>query len=123
MSTLEERKNELEEYANLPHIKEPLSYLIKERPEGEKPTLQDGKKLHSAILWNPNNVVRGPLPHQRGDDPHSGVDHPLLGIQSPDYQASVDNFLNKPSFEEFGKIPRPQSANYAARQVLVSFAA
>jgi len=136
---LEQRRQVLEEYVNQPHIHKPLSSLIRDRPAGNP-----GVKFHSSILWNPNNLVRGPKSSTRSDDPHYGkpqpkpvdpirVDQALLDMQSQSYQESVDSFINVTkvkqlhpqgqlnqslqALKEFGNIPKPDSATYAAKKI------
>jgi len=122
---LEDRKAQLEEYVNLPHIQKPLSGLVT-ATEQRQNLPDDGKKLHSAVLWNPHNVVRGPKPTARGDDPHQlprplnappiRVDEALLSTQSAPYAKEVDNYLNDPSLKTFGALPKPASATYYAHE-------
>lgn len=135
-------KEQLEEYVNLPHIHKPLSSIIEERPAGQPPSTQDGKKLHASILWNPNVLASGPQ-DARGDDPDKKrppvnsqpirVDKPLLDIQSEEYKATIDNYLNQTqlnqppnpdpakALKEFGKISKPTTTTYVAQQVFISF--
>ncbi|CAF0762503.1 unnamed protein product [Brachionus calyciflorus] len=79
-----EGKKELEDYLNLPHIK---NVIVKN--EMLNKTENHGEVIHSAISWNPDNIVKGPKTRLRFEDPKSDTDNEILKNQTDKFQDAV----------------------------------
>lgn len=104
---IEDQKQKLESYLNLPHIKQPIldNNLVNNNPG---PDDNHGRVIHAAISNNPHNLVHGPKHELRGDDPESGKDNEILNAQPENYQAAYKTYdgNDNKTLEDFGKLPR-----------------
>ncbi|CAG0905433.1 unnamed protein product, partial [Darwinula stevensoni] len=65
-----------------------------------------GTFLHAAISWNPNNLVRGPLPEFRANDPKSDIDKEIGNLQTQEHQDAVKQFDTAPSTEKLDRLAK-----------------
>ncbi len=94
----------MDKYVNKPHIEKVIGPLIdNENPISE---YKHGELLKSSIFWNPNNLVKGPLPENRADDPGSEIDKEILNQQSDEYKECAKPFINNnQTFDDFANFP------------------
>lgn len=109
----------VQDYVNLPHIKE---IIIQENMTN--PELNHGDVIHGAIANNPHNLADGA--RDRIDDPRGGIDKKILGAQSKDYQTAVEEYQTAKKeyetakkeyakdqrFKKFGKLPPPKPVEW-----------
>ena len=95
-------KDNLEEYINKPQIKPVIESILDDPRLNQS---EHGELLHSSAAWNPNNLVKGPLPGQR-HDPGGSIDTEIRDAQSSDFKEATDPFINNnQTFEDFANLP------------------
>jgi hypothetical protein len=98
---IEDRKKELGEYLNNPHIKS----VILDNNLINNPDNDHGEIIHAAISNNPHNLVNGSKKEYRSNDPGRGQDTEILNAQAANYQAAVNTYAKNKSLQEFGNLP------------------
>ena len=118
-SEKEKYRKEVEDYVNSEHIKK----VIIRKNILVRPEEVHGQAIYASIVFNQNNLVKGPAGIHRANDPHykksnsKGIDKEILDYQRPEYQNSVNEFLDPQNnstskLSQWSGIPRPDSVPF-----------
>lgn len=105
----EEFREQLENYLNNEHFQGLIGYMLdKNRVKDD----QHGTLVKAAVSFNPNNLVRGPLPKHRENDPDSGFDTEIVNAQPSKVKDAVTDAYKTRKFEDFTNLPHPEPVSW-----------